>query len=107
MEYTFEMLKKMSVVELRDVAKTMSHEAVQGHTQMNKEHLLAAICQALNIDMHEHHRVVGLDKSQIKAKIRGLKTKRDEVLAAHNHAELREIRRRIHRLKRQIHKATV
>jgi hypothetical protein len=80
---------------------------VKGYTQLNKEHLIVAICNALNIDMHVHHQVVGLDKAKIKAQIHELKKKRDEALAAHDHKELKTVRREIHHLKRQIHRATV
>ena len=106
MEYTFEQLKHKTVAELREIAKNTEHEAVQGFTQMNKEHLLVALSNALGIK-HEHHDVVGVDKASIKARIRELKKKRDEVLGAHDHAQLKTVRRTIHRLKRQIHKATV
>jgi hypothetical protein len=51
--------------------------------------------------------VVGVDKSGIKAKIRELKTQRAAAIAAHDHAQLKVVRRTIHRLKRRIHKATV
>ena len=51
--------------------------------------------------------VVGVDKAGIKAKIRQLKTQRAAALAAHDHAQLKVVRRTIHRLKRRIHKATV
>jgi hypothetical protein len=106
MEYTFEQLKHKTVVELREIAKGIEHEAVQGYTQLNKEHLLVAISKALGIK-HEHHDVVGVDKAAIKSRIRELKRKRDEALSAHDHAQLKVVRRTIHRLKRQIHKATV
>jgi hypothetical protein len=106
MEYTFEKLKHMTVVELREIAKGIEHEAVQGYTQLNKEHLIVAISKALGIK-HEHHDVVGVDKASIKARIRELKKKREEALAAHDHAQLKVVRRTIHRLKRQIHRATV
>ncbi len=106
MAYTFEELKHKTVVELREIAKGIEHDAVQGYTQMNKEHLLVAISKAIGIT-HEHHEVVGVDKASIKARIRELKKKRDEALSAHNHDELKVVRRTIHRLKRQIHKATV
>ena len=106
MEYTFEQLKHKTVVELREIAKGIEHEAVQGYTQLNKEHLLVAISKALGIQ-HEHHEVVGVDKAAIKSRIRELKKKRDEALTAHDHAQLKTVRRTIHRLKRQIHKATV
>jgi DNA-binding IclR family transcriptional regulator len=106
MDYTYEQLKHKTVTELRDIAKGIEHEAVQGYTQLNKEHLLVAISKALGIK-HEHHDVVGVDKSAIKSRIRELKKKRDEAIAAHDHAQLKIARRSIHRLKRQIHKATV
>src|SRR4029450_7692190 len=55
MVHTFECLKKMTLAELRDVAKDVQHDAVQGYTQMNKDHLVPALCKALGIDAHEHH----------------------------------------------------
>ena len=106
MEYTFEQLKHKTVVELREIAKGIEHEAVQGYTQLNKEHLLVAISKALGIQ-HEHHEVVGVDKAAIKSRIKALKSRRDAALTAHDHAALKKARRGIHRLKRQIHKATV
>ena len=106
MEYTFEQLKHKTIADLREIAKGIDHEAVKGHTQMNKEHLIRAISEALGIK-HEHHDVVGVDKASIKARIRELKTKREEAIAAHDHVQLKTVRRTIHRLKRQIHKATV
>ena len=106
MEYTFEKLKHQTVGDLREIAKGIEHEAVQGFTQMNKEHLLVALSKALGIK-HEHHDVVGVDKASIKSRIKDLKKKRDEAIAAHDHAQLKTVRRTIHRLKRQIHKATV
>ena len=107
MTHTYEQLRKMTVAQLRDIAKGIDNEAVQGYTQMNKEHLLVAICTALHIDMHEHHQVVGLNKSEIKARIKELKNGRDAAIADHDRARLKMIRRRIHRMKRMIHKATV
>jgi rubrerythrin len=107
MAYTHNELKHKTLAELRDIAKDIEHEAVQGYTQLNKEHLVVAICKALNIEMHEHHDVVGIDKRSIKSRIRELKEKRDAAIAAHDHAQLKKTRRGIHRLKRQIHKATV
>jgi DNA-binding IclR family transcriptional regulator len=107
MAYTHHELKHKTLAELRDITKDIEHEAVQGYTQLNKEHLVVAICRALNIDMHEHHEVVGIDKAAIKSRIQALKERRNSALAAHDHAQLKAVRRRIHRLKRQIHKATV
>ena len=106
MEITYEQLKHKTVAELREMAKGIEHEAVQGHTQMNKEHLLTALSKALGIQ-HEHHAVVGVDKASIKARIRELKSQRATAIEAHDHAQLKVVRRTIHRLKRRIHKATV
>jgi hypothetical protein len=106
MAYTYEQLKHMTVAELREIAKGTDKEVVQGYTQLNKEHLVAALAKALGIQ-HKHHEVVGVDKASIKSRIRELKQKREAALAAHDHAQLKIVRRTIHRLKRQIHKATV
>jgi DNA-binding IclR family transcriptional regulator len=106
MELTFEQLRHKTLAELRDMAAGIQHDAVQGYTQMNKEHLVVAIANALGIE-HEHHTVVGIDKGGIKARIRELKTQREAALAAHDRAQLKVVRRTIHRLKRRIHKATV
>ena len=105
-ELTYEQLRHKTLAELRDLAKGMEHEAVQGYTQMNKDHLVVAISKALGIQ-HEHHNVIGIDKSSIKARIRELKTQRAAAITAHDRAQLKTVRRTIHRLKRRIHKATV
>jgi DNA-binding IclR family transcriptional regulator len=102
MAYTYEQLKQKTIAELRNIAKEVSHDAVQGHSQMNKEHLLPALCRALGIDMHEHHSVTGIDKAGIKAKIRMLKQQREAALNAHDDATLKNVRRQIHHLKHQI-----
>ncbi|HET6861878.1 MAG TPA: hypothetical protein VFH91_02490 [Pyrinomonadaceae bacterium] len=106
MDLTFEQLRHKTLADLREIAKGVDHEAVQGYTQLNKERLVIALSKALGIQ-HEHHDVVGVDKAAIKARIRELKAKRNEVIDAHDRYALKTIRRTIHRLKRQIHKATV
>ena len=107
MSHTYEELKHRTVAQLREIASGIEHEAVKGASQMNKEHLLAGLCTALGIDMHVHHEVKGVNKSDLKAKIRDLKKQRDGALAAHDHKQLKTVRREIHHLKRMIHRATV
>ncbi|MBN1543757.1 transcription termination factor Rho [candidate division KSB1 bacterium] len=107
MSFTYEELKKKNVGELREIAAGLEEEAVQGYTQMNKEHLLKAICDALKLDMHVHHHVVGLDKTKIKGEIRELKKKRDQAIEAKDHAELKEVRLQIRRLKKKLRQAMV
>jgi L-fucose mutarotase/ribose pyranase (RbsD/FucU family) len=107
MAYTFEELKHKKVNELRDIAKEMDHEEVQGYTQLNKEHLLEAICHALNLDMHVHHEVVGVNKGELKSQIKELKKKRDEAISEKKPDELKQIRRKIRNLKKSLRKAAV
>jgi len=106
MTHTYDELKKKTVAQLREIASGMEHEAVKGYTQLNKEHLLEALCKALGIKKNVH-KVVGLNKAAIKGKIRQLKQKRDEALASKDKEAHKYAVRMIHRLKRQIHKATV
>ena len=107
MAHTFHELKLKTVGELREIAKDIEHEAVKGYTQLNKEHLLVAICKALNIPTHEHHDIVGLDKAGIKAKVRSLKKLRDDALAAHDSATLKDVRRHIHHYNHLLRKRMV
>jgi len=107
MAHTYEELKHKTVAELREIAAGIQHEAVQGYTQLNKDHLLPAICKALGIEVHAHHQVVGIDKTAIKKRIRELKKKRDEILASKDHKQLSGVLRQIHHFKREIRKATV
>jgi len=106
MAYTYEELKKKTVQDLRDIAKDVKHDAVQGASQMNKEHLLPALCKALGIEMHEHHEVWGIDKAAIKAKMRELKKAREAALGAQDSERLKSVRRQLHRLNRQIRSHT-
>ncbi len=101
----FHELNGMTVAQLREVASGV--EGLTGHTQMRKDKLLEAICEHLNIAMHEHHEVLGLAKAQIKRQIGALKARRDEALEKRDSGELKLVRRRIHRLKRKLRRATV
>ena len=107
MAHTYKELKEKTVAELREIASGIEHEAVKGYTQLNKEHLLAALCKAFNLDMHEHHTAKGIDKTAIKKQIRELKTKRDSVLAAHDLKQLKDVRHQIHELRRKLRRAAV
>jgi len=102
MAYTYHELKEKTVQELRDIAKDVQHDALKGALQMNKDHLLPALCTALGIDMYEHHHVVGIDKPAIKAKMRELRKQRDAALGTHDPVRLKDVRRQLHRLNRQI-----
>jgi len=105
--YDFEELKHMKVSELREIASDLDDDAIEGYTQMNKDHLLENLCHALEIDMFVHHEIVGIDKAQVKREIRRLKKKRDKYIEDKNKHELKRVRRRIHDLKRKLRKAMV
>jgi alpha-D-ribose 1-methylphosphonate 5-triphosphate synthase subunit PhnG len=108
MSHTYEELKKKTVAELRDIAAGVEHEAVKGYSQLNKEHLLVALCKALNIDMHTHHKIAqGEIKMKLKLKITELKKARDEAVAAGKSDVLKHVRRRIHFMKRSLRKAAI
>lgn len=109
MSHTFEELKHSTVVQLREIAKAneAEHESLKGYTQLNKDHLITALCQALKIPMHAHHEARGIDKAAFKAKIKALQKQRVEALAAHDHAKLKVIRRSIHAYKHRIRAALV
>jgi DNA-binding IclR family transcriptional regulator len=98
MPHTYEELKKKTVAELRELAKDLQHEAVQGYTQMNKEHLLPALCKALGIDAHEHHAAAAAEKSAIKARMRELKAACEKAKADGDYDLLHRLRRQYHRL---------
>src|SRR5262245_3883866 len=99
MAYTLHELKEKTIQELREIAKDVQHhDAVQGYSQMNKEHLLPALAKALGI--HDHHDVKGIDKATIKASMRELRQQREAALAAHDPVKLRSVRRQLHRLNR-------
>jgi DNA polymerase/3'-5' exonuclease PolX len=106
MAHTYGELKKKTVAELREIAKSVEHEAVKGYTQMNKARLLEAVCEALNLEMKEKREAAVLDRAGIKAKLRELRTKRDEALAGHDHVQLKSVRERMRRYKRRLRKAT-
>jgi hypothetical protein len=107
MSYTYEQLHLMTVAQLREIAKGMEHDAVKGFSTMHKEKLVPAICTALGIEGHVHHHVVGINKAQMKAQIRSLKTEKAAALTAGDRKKFKEILQNIHDLKHKMRKAMV
>ena len=102
MAHTYEELKPKTIEQLREIAKGLDNEAVKGFSQMNKDHLLPALCKALGIDAHAHHHAEGIDKVAIKTKMKELKQQRAAALQAHDPERLKNVRRHLHHLNRQI-----
>jgi hypothetical protein len=105
MAHTFEELKGMTVAQLRDIAKDVQDEALQGFMTMHKDHLLPALCKALKIEGHAHHIARLADKAKVKVQIRELKKQRDAAVAAHDKKKLSELRPLLHALRRKLRKA--
>jgi hypothetical protein len=93
------------VAELRDLAKGLNHDAVQGYTQMNKDHLLPAVCQALGIDAHEHHAAVAAEKGAIKSRMRAIKNECDVAQQQGDHDRLHRLRREYHTLNHSLRRS--
>lgn len=107
MAYSYEELHKKTIAELREIAAGIEDERLRGHSQLHKEQLLPLLCEVLGIEAHVHHEIVGIDKSKVRAEIRALKAARAAALEAGDHDELKRVRRRIHRLKGRLRRATV
>ena len=102
-DYTYEELKHKTVADLREIARGIDHEAVQGFSQLNKEHLLPGLCKALGIDTHEHHHVVGgFDKGAAKKEMRALKAEKQAAFESGDRPRVKVLQRRIHRINHQI-----
>jgi hypothetical protein len=102
MAHTFHELKLMTLAQLRSIAKDLEHDAVKGYTQMNKDHLLPAVCTALGIDAHEHHAAHGELKLAAKNRMRELRSKKREAIEAGDHELLKSIRREYHHLNHRL-----
>ncbi len=103
MAYTFGELKTKTVAELREIASGIQDEAVKGYTQLNKEHLLVALCNALHVDTREHRVAKVMDKAAIKSAIRQLKAERE--VSLHDGKKMKTIHHDIHELKRKLRRA--
>jgi hypothetical protein len=105
MTHTYEALKKKTITELREIAKGIEHEAVLGYTQLNKEHLLPALCKALGIDSHAHHAAAMAEKAAVKAKMRDINQEKAKALESGDHELLRRLRKHYHRLNHSLRTA--
>jgi hypothetical protein len=107
MEYTYEQLSLMTASQLREIGHSLGHPDLQGIATMHKDKLLPLLCSVLGIEAHAHHQAVGIDKTKIKQEIRILKKEREAALAGKDGAKLREVRGKIHHLKRLLRKSIV
>jgi hypothetical protein len=105
MDYTYESLSAMTATQLREVGHSLNHPDLQGLATLHKDKILPLLCKVLGIEAHAHHQAVGIDKSKVKLDIRALKRERDAALAAKDTGKLRELREKLHELKRPLRKS--
>jgi hypothetical protein len=96
-------LEKHTVAKLREMAKAYSD--VEGTSGMHKDQLLDLLCERMGIEK-PHKVAVGIDKAKIKAEIRVLKKVRDEAITKRDREKMTETRKKIHKLRHALHKAT-
>jgi hypothetical protein len=97
-------LERMTVLKLREEA--LKFPQIEGVHGKHKEQLMDELAHILGIEKpHAHFAdVVVHTKSDLKHKIRELKSERDKLLEAHDHKKLHEVRRELHELKHTIRK---
>ncbi len=100
----FKDLEKMTVTKLREEAGKF--EDVQGVSGMKKDQLIDILCQKLDVQ-RPVKKVVGVDKSVLKERMRALKVKREQAASEHDHEALKDIRRRIKVYRRSIRRHIV
>ena len=107
MAYTYDQLSKMTAAKLKELAHEQQSDELKGVATMHKDKLLPLLCNVLGVDIPHHH-VEGIDKTKIKQQIRALKKERDEVMAAKKgKKELKEVRAKIHDLKKELRRHMV
>jgi len=97
-------LEKMTVVKLREEA--LKFPQIEGVHGKNKERLMDELASALGIEKPHAHfsENVVHTKSELKHQIHELKKERDQLIVAHDHQHLHDVRRQIHELKHTIRK---
>jgi hypothetical protein len=103
-EHTYEQLRDMTVVQLREVAQGLGKDAPEGYSARHKEQLLPALAKALGL--HAHHAAAGTEKTLLKGRLHKLKAQRDAARAAGKNDDVTaanaQIRHLRHRLRRMI-----
>jgi hypothetical protein len=96
-------LHKKKVDELRELAK--EHAGVDAASGLHKDQLIEIVAQVLGIEKPHLEVETGFDKGPVKRKIKELKAEVGAAIEAKDRKAIKEKRREIHRLKRQIRRA--
>jgi hypothetical protein len=100
---TYHTLEKLTVGRLRELAQ--GYDDLEGVIAMSKEQLVDVLARKKGIEI-PHKVVVGIDKAAIKTQIRELKKTRDAALSAKDTEQVRRTRRKMHRLRHQLRRAS-
>lgn len=100
----FKDLEKMTVTKLREEAGKF--EDIKGVSGMKKDQLIDILCTKLDV-LRPQKKTVGLDKAELKARMRALKAKCEQAATEHDHETLKDIRARIKVYKRSIRRHLV
>jgi hypothetical protein len=98
-------LEKMTVIKLREEAA--KYEDIKGASGMKKEQLIEILAEKLGIEVKPLEAAPPSEKQHLKKQIKALKVKRDEALQGKDYKTLKQHRRQIRNLKRQIRKQFV
>ncbi len=93
--------KKPAAVQV-DVASEPAPEGAEEKAPVTKESTQEKKASAQESTPTESPAVVNREKSKLKVQIRELKSQRNAALVAHDHVQLKSIRRRIRTLKRKV-----
>ena len=95
-------MEKMTVLKLREEA--LKFPQIESVHSKHKDQLMQELADILGIEKPHTHftETVVSTKSELKHKIHQLKTERDQLVAAHDHKRLHEVRREMHELKHAI-----
>ena len=98
-------LEKMTVIKLREEAA--KYEDIKGASGLKKEQLIEILAGKMGIEAKPVVAAPSTAKHELKRQIKALKVKRDEALQSKDYEALKQHRRQIRGLKRQIRKQFV
>ncbi len=100
----YQELSKNTVSKLRELVKEHLPD-LKGVSGMKKEALVEALAEKLGV-ARPHQAGASLDKGALKAEIKKLKGARRSAIEAKDAAKMKDTREKLHRLRRQLRRAT-
>ncbi len=104
---SFRKLRNKTTAELREMAKGLEGDGLPGFSNLSRNELVLGLCKALDVPETQYKHVEAGDRKALKDRIVALKTERAAAIDAKDSAQLSRVRRKIHRLKRQLRAAAL